>query len=133
MLDIVVAAFCSANCALHCTTDKPKGEGDRHSPGDVEHARSANIPCINVAFGALPVTVGEPPGKRLACRADDAVSLSAVPATNCELACTESWERVSPLRPLGDDIFVHSTETIPCEKIFKTAVLELGIFFLGLP
>ena len=55
-----------------------------------------------------------------------------MPAANCELACTESCERVSSLTPLGEDIFVHSTK-IPCKKTFETAVLELGSFFVDLP
>ena len=85
--------------------DKPKGDGDRHGPGDAEHAQSADIPHKNAALGALLVTVKEPPDNRLVWHTNDAVSSSVVPATNCELARTESWERVSSLCPLGDDIF----------------------------
>ena len=71
---------------------------------DAEHARAAAIPREYVTLGARLVTVEEPPGNLQVWRMEDAVSESAMLAENCELACTESCERVSSLTPLGEDI-----------------------------
>ena len=54
---------------------------------------------------------------------EDAVSSSAVSAAYCELACTESCERVSPLRAVGDDITVSAQNFL--QRKFSTATLEL--------
>ena len=86
-------------------TDMPSRDGDRRGPGDAERARASAILGENAALGALLVTIKEPPGRCPMWCMDDAVSASAVLATNCELACTESWDRVFLLRPLGDNIF----------------------------
>ena len=59
------------------------------------------------------------------------MSSNAASAANCELACTESCERVSSLRAVGDDILVQSAK-FPAKKIFKTATLELVILFIDL-
>ena len=50
-------------------TDKPKGDRDRHGPGDAERAQAASIPHKNAAMGTLLVTVEEQPGKRPVCGA----------------------------------------------------------------
>ena len=64
----------------------------------------AAIPLEYTMLGARLVTIEEPPGNLPAWRTEDAVSESAVPAANCELACTESCEHVSSLTLLGEDI-----------------------------
>ena len=90
-------------------------------------------PCEYVTLGALLETVEEPPGNLPTWRAEDAVSASAIPATNCELECTESCERVSSLPPVGEDIFslVHSTaKFLFCKNFFKTAALRHRSFLL---
>ena len=66
MPDIAAIAFCSANRALHCAMDKPKGEGDCRSPNDAEHARASDIPRVNATLGARLVTIEELPGNHLA-------------------------------------------------------------------
>ena len=54
-------------------------------------------------------------------RTEDVVSVSAVPATNCELACTESCECVSSLTPLGEDIMFNmvTAQENFLQKIFQ--------------
>ena len=57
---------------------------------------------------------------------------SAVPAAYCELACTESCERVSSLTPVGEDILlalVYSTEKFPA-KLIQNCKLRRWIFSL---
>ena len=58
------------------------------------------------------------------------MSASAVPATNCELACTESCERVSSLTPVGEDILlalVYNTAKIPCKTDSKLQASTLDL------
>ena len=60
------------------------------------------------------------------------MSASAVPAAYCELACTESCERVSSLTPVGEDILlvlVYSTEKFPA-KLIQNCKLRRWIFSL---
>ena len=85
-------------------TDKPKGDGDRRGPGDTELARAAAAPRKYATLGARLVFGEELPGEHLAWCTEDAVSTSTVSATNCELACRESCERVSSLTPVGEDM-----------------------------
>ena len=89
-----------------------RGDDDIRSPRDAERARAAAIPREYATLGARLITVEEPPGNLPAWRTEDAVSVSAVPVANCELVCTETYERVSSLTPLGEDIVFlgHSTE-----------------------
>ena len=103
--DIALIAVCSANCARCCATNKPKGDGDYRSPGDAERALVSVCPREKVVFGVRIDTVDEPPRKCLERRTNDAVSASAVPTENCKLACTESWDCVSSLLSVEDDIF----------------------------
>ena len=105
--DIALTAVCSVNRARHCTTNEPKGDGDLRSPGGAERALVSICPYEKAIFGAQIDTVNEPPGRYPECHTDDAVFASAVPVTNCELACTESWDRVSSLLLVGDDIFIY--------------------------
>ena len=64
MPEIAVAADCSASCARRCATDKPKGDGDRRGPGDMERARAAATPREYAALGARLVVGEELPGER---------------------------------------------------------------------
>ena len=64
MPEIAVDADCSASRARRCATDKPKGDGDRRSPGDTEHARAAATPCEYAALGARLVVGEELPSER---------------------------------------------------------------------
>ena len=57
------------------------------------------------------------------------MSTSAVPAAYCELACTESCERVSSLTPVGEDILlvlVYSTEKFPAKTASKLQSFDVG-------
>ena len=104
MPEIAIDAVCSASRTHHCVTNKPKGDGDLHSPGEAEHARATAIPCEHVMLGARLITIEEPPGNLPAWRMEDAVYESAVPTANCKLACTESCKRGSSLTLFGEDI-----------------------------
>ena len=72
-------------------------------------------------LGALVDTVNELPRNVQARRTDDAVSASAVPTAYCELACTESWERVSEDLLVGDDILQFNTRTRQLPSKFAAA------------
>ena len=78
----------------------PNGDGDHRRPSEAERALETERHFANAELGARYEIIAElssnVPGRRI----EDAVSLNAVPAANCELECTESWERVSD----GDDI-----------------------------
>ena len=78
----------------------PSGNGDCHGPGEAERALETERRFANAELGARCEIVAELPGNVPGRRIEDAVSLNTVPVTNCELECTESWERVSS----GDDI-----------------------------
>ena len=86
-------------------TDKPSDDGDLRSPGDAECARGNADRRVYAVLCTLVDMVDELPGNVPVRHTDDAVSSSAVPATYCELARTESCERVSSVLPLSDDIF----------------------------
>ena len=75
------------------------------TPGDEEHALVNAESRVYEVLGALVNIVDELPSNIPAWCTDDAVSSSVVPAANCELACTDSWECISSVLPLGDDIF----------------------------
>ena len=77
-----------------------------------------------MVLGALVDIVDELPGDVPTRCTYDVVSSSAVPAANCELVCIDSWERVSSVLPLGDDIFTHSTASVQ-QNFFSTEELEL--------
>ena len=78
----------------------PNGDGDHRGPGEAEHTLETERRFANAELGARCEIVAELPGNVPGRRIEDAVSLNAVPVANCELECTESWERVSD----GDDI-----------------------------
>ena len=78
----------------------PSGDSDHREPGEVERALETERHFVNAELGARCEIVAELPGNVLGRRIKDAVSLNAVLVANCELECTESWERVSD----GDDI-----------------------------
>ena len=78
----------------------PNGDGDRCGPGEAEHALETERRFANAELGARCEIVAELPGNIPGRRIEDTVSLNAVLVANCELECTESWERVSD----GDDI-----------------------------
>ena len=86
--EIAVTVLCSTNRAhVAMQSDKPKGDSDlRISFGDAERARAAAIPREYATLGARLTTVKEPPSNLPSWHMEDAVSESAVPATNCELA-----------------------------------------------
>ena len=111
MPEIAIDAVCSASRTHHCVTNKPKGDGDLHNPGDAEHARVNVDHHVYAVLGALVDIVDELPGNVPVECTDDVVSSSAVLAAYCELECTESWERVSAEYPLGDDILQSGTYT----------------------
>ena len=67
----------------------PSGDSDRHGPGEAERSLETERRFANVELGARCEIVAELPGNVLGRRIED-----------CELECTESWERVSD----GDDI-----------------------------
>ena len=78
----------------------PSGGGDCHGPGEVERALETECHFANAELGAQCEIVAELPGNVPGRCIEDTVSPNAVPVANCELECTESWERVSD----GDDI-----------------------------
>ena len=91
------------------------------NPSDAEHAR-VNADChVYVVLGALVDTVDELPGNVLARRSDDAILVSGVPVVYCEIACTESWERVSEDLPVGDDILQFNACTAQLPSKFAAA------------
>ena len=77
----------------------------------------------NAVFEVLDKNCTVTPGGGPILLTEDAVSSSAVSAAYCELACTESCERVSPLRAVGDDITVSAQNFL--QRKFSTATLEL--------
>ena len=110
-LDITVAAVCSANGTRHCTTDKPKGDRNRRGPRDAERAWAAEHPSQKCGVvHSTRYSRGAARQTSSVAHIHDVVSSSAVSATNYKLVCTESWERVSSLCSLGDDIFTMQHE-----------------------
>ena len=78
----------------------PNGNGDLCRPGEAEHALETERRFANAELGGRCEIIAKLPSNVPGRRIEDAVSLNAVPIANCELECTESWERVSD----GDDI-----------------------------
>ena len=78
----------------------PNGNGDLCRPGEAEHALETERHFANAELGARCEIVAELPGNVPGRCIEDSVPLNAVLVANCELECTESWERVSD----GDDI-----------------------------
>ena len=78
----------------------PNGDGDRRGPGEAERALETERRFAKAELGARCEIVAELPGNVPGRCIEDVVSLNVVPIVNCELDCTESWERVSD----GDDI-----------------------------
>ena len=76
------------------------GNGDRSGPSEAEYALETERRFVNAELGARCEIVAELPVNISGRRIEDAMSLNVVPVSNCELECTESWERVSD----GDDI-----------------------------
>ena len=76
-------------------------------------------------FGVLVNHCTVTPGGAPIPLTEDAVSSTAVSAANCELACTESCERVSSFTPVGEDIVHFSVQKFPAKQSSKTAVLRL--------
>ena len=65
--------------------DIPNGDGDRHSPGDMERERMSVDRRLNVELGGAPDTVVPLPGIVPVCLADDVVSSYAALDAYCKL------------------------------------------------
>ena len=76
-------------------------------------------------FGVLDNHCTITPGGTPIPLAEDAVSSSAVSAAYCELACTESCERISSFTPVGEDIVHFSVQKFPGKQSSKTTALRL--------
>ena len=84
--DIVLSAYLSAICTLHCATETPNGDSDLRSPREAERPLGADGHREKAELGALREIVTELPGIVPGRRTEDAVSSNTVPTAYCELA-----------------------------------------------